>query len=57
MIRKEDIKLTDLDFEKKKEEYFNEYGYNLSFNKEKEESHFKDYAYTNQKVIKKKPKQ
>ena len=41
--------------EKKKKEYFNEYGYNLG-SSQKEEGHFKSYCQTNRNNNENKPK-
>ena len=43
-------------YQKIKEEYFNDYGYNLFANRKKEDSHYKDFCYTNQNNPKEKPK-
>lgn len=49
MIKKEYCKACDLfltsSLDRKKKEYFNEYGYNLSRNNEV--NHFKEYSFTN----------
>lgn len=42
--------------EKRKNEYFNEYGYNIYSNRKKGVDHFKNYSYTNQNNVKIKPK-
>lgn len=60
MIKKEYYKACDLFIEnareKKKNEYFNEYGYNISSNRKKPIDHFKMFSYTNQNNVKIKPK-
>lgn len=49
ILKKEcDINLETLP-EKRRKEYFNDYGYNIENSQRK--SHFKDYAYTNQNNI------
>ncbi|MBE6155403.1 MAG: hypothetical protein E7164_01450 [Firmicutes bacterium] len=60
MIRKEYYKACDIFIEniqeKRKNEFFNEYGYNLFANRRKPVDHFKMFSYTNQNNVKKKPK-
>ena len=51
MIKKEYYKSCDLfltsSLDRKKKEYFNEYGYNLSHS-QKEVNHYKEFCFTNQ---------
>ena len=47
---------TGKNLDKRKEEYFDEYGYNLSSSRKKQIDHFKQFSYTNQNNIKRKPK-
>ena len=60
MIKKEYYKSCDIFLEnpteRKKSEYFNEYGYNISANRKKPADHFKIFSYTNQNNVKTKPK-
>ena len=60
MIKKEYYKACDLfitnQSEKQKNEFFNEYGYNIYSNRKKTTDHFKAFAYTNQNNVKNKPK-
>lgn len=60
MIKKEYYKACDLFIlsqpKKIKEEYLNEYGYNISSNRKKVTDHFKDFSYTNQNNVKIKSK-
>ena len=52
MIKKEYYKACDLfitnQSEKQKNEFFNEYGYNIYSNRKNKVDHFKEYSYTNQ---------
>ena len=60
MIKKKYYKACDLfivnSFQKLKEEYFNDYGYNLLASRKTNDSHYKDFCYTNQNNLKEKPK-
>ena len=60
MIKKEYYKACDLFInehpKRLKEEYLNEYGYNISSNRKNPVDHFKEFSYTNQNNVKRKPK-
>jgi len=60
MIKKEYYKSCDLFMEnikdRRKDEFFNEYGYNIYSNRKKPIDHFKAFSYTNQNNVKTKPK-
>ena len=60
MIKKEYYKACDLflenTYERRKNEYFNDYGYNIYSNRKKSENHFKMFSKTNQNNVKIKPK-
>lgn len=60
MIKKEYYKACDLSlnsiYEKRKKEFFNEYGYNLSSSRLNDASHYNSYSKTNQNNVKRKPK-
>jgi hypothetical protein len=60
MIKKKYYRACDLfivdGYQKIKEEFLNDYGYNLSANPRNTESHYKDFCYTKQNNLKGKPK-
>ena len=60
MIKKEYYKACDLfitsPLERKKSEYFNEYGYNIASNRKNVQNHFFKFSHTNQNNVKIKPK-
>lgn len=60
MIKKEYYKACDLfitsPLEKRKSEYFNEYGYNIGSSRKKVQNHFYNFSHTNQNNVKIKPK-
>ena len=51
MIKKEFYKACDLflisPLDKRKQEFFNEYGYNLNANRKNNGNHFKNFSFTN----------
>ena len=60
MIKKKYYKACDLfiidNYQKIKEEFFNDYGYNISAGPRQTESHYKSFCVTNQNNIKEKQK-
>ena len=60
MIKKEYYKASDIFInniiERRKKEFFNEYGYNIYSNRRKPIDHFKAFSFTNQNNVKTKPK-
>ena len=60
MIKKKYYKACDLfivdNYQRIKEEYFNDYGYNIGSNRKNNDSHYKDFCFTKQNNIKEKPK-
>lgn len=60
MIKKKYYKSCDIfivdSYQKLKNEYLNDYGYNLSSNRKNSGDHYKEFCYTNQNISKGKPK-